>query len=39
MKFTLNGISKEYNGDPELSLLTYLREHENITSVKDGCSG
>ncbi len=39
MKFTLNGTDKEYHGDPELSLLTYLREHENITSVKDGCSG
>jgi len=39
MKFTLNGIEKDFNGDPELSLLTYLREHENITSVKDGCSG
>ncbi len=39
MKFILNGIEKEFSGDPELSLLTYLREHENITSVKDGCSG
>ena len=39
MKFVLNGQEKEFDGDPELSLLTYLREHENITSVKDGCSG
>ncbi len=39
MKFTLNGQEKEFDGDPEISLLTYLREHENITSVKDGCSG
>ncbi len=39
MKFTLNGIEKDFSGDPELTLLTYLREHENITSVKDGCSG
>ena len=38
MKFILNGQEKEYKGDPEVSLLTYLREHENITSVKDGCS-
>lgn len=38
MIFTLNGVVKEYNGDPELSLLKYLREHEHITSVKDGCS-
>ncbi len=39
MKFTLNGLEKEFNGDLNLSLLEYLREHENITSVKDGCSG
>ncbi len=39
MKFILNGQEKEFAGDPEISLLTYLREHENITSVKDGCSG
>ncbi len=39
MKFKLNGNEKEYNGDSELSLLKYLREVENITTVKDGCSG
>ena len=38
MEFTLNGTKKTYDGDPELSLLKYLREHENITSPKDGCS-
>ena len=38
MKFKLNGIEKEYNGNPELSLLKYLRNIEGITSVKDGCS-
>lgn len=38
MKFKLNGIEKEYNGNPELSLLKYLRDVEGITSVKDGCS-
>ena len=37
MEFTLNGKNKVYNGDPELPLLTYLREHEGITSPKDGC--
>lgn len=36
--FTLNGIPKQFSGDPDYSLLTYLREEENITSVKDGCS-
>ena len=39
MKFKLNGIEKEYNGDSKLSLLKYLRNVENITTVKDGCSG
>lgn len=39
MKFKLNGIEKEFDGDPELSLLKYLRNIEGITSVKDGCSG
>ncbi len=38
MQFTLNGNKKEYTGDPELPLLTYLRECEGIISVKDGCA-
>lgn len=38
MQFILNGEVREYNGDPELPLLTYLREHEGITSAKDGCA-
>lgn len=38
MNFTLNGNKKEYTGDPELPLLTYLREYEGITSPKDGCA-
>ncbi len=38
MQFTLNGNRKDYTGDPELSLLTYLREHERIISPKDGCA-
>jgi len=37
MQFSLNGNIKTYEGDPELPLLTYLREHEGITSPKDGC--
>lgn len=39
MKFKLNGQEKEYTGDGDLLLLTYLREHEGVTTVKDGCSG
>jgi selenium-dependent xanthine dehydrogenase len=38
MIFRLNGVEKFYKGDPELSLLKYLREHELLISPKDGCS-
>ena len=38
MKFLLNGAPREYDGDPELPLLTYLRELEGIRSPKDGCA-
>jgi len=38
MQFWLNGEKKEYKGDPELSLLKYLREQVGIISPKDGCS-
>ncbi len=38
MNFILNGMAREYDGDPELPLLTYLREVEGITSAKDGCA-
>ncbi len=36
--FTLNGQTRTYDGDPELPLLTYLRDVEGITSPKDGCA-
>jgi aldehyde oxidoreductase len=38
LHFQLNGTERVYDGDPELPLLTYLREHEGIISPKDGCS-
>ena len=38
MKFVLNGIEKEFQGDSELSLLHYLREIEGIVSPKNGCA-
>ncbi len=38
MQFILNGINKTYEGDPDLPLLTYLREYEGIISPKDGCA-
>lgn len=39
MEFTLNGQSLQYDDDPALNLLTYLREVAGLRSPKDGCSG
>ncbi len=38
MKFLLNGQEITYEGDPDLPLLTYLREEMGITSPKNGCA-
>lgn len=37
--FILNDKERNFGGDASLSLLSYLRDHENILSPKDGCSG
>ncbi len=37
--FTLNGVKRCFEGDPEESLLDHLRIENRITSAKDGCSG
>jgi len=38
MEFLFNGQPVNYNGDPELPLLTYLRVQCGIVSAKNGCS-
>lgn len=38
MEFKLNGNTIPYEGDPEMSLMTYLRDEEGIISPKDGCA-
>lgn len=38
MKFILNGETIEYSGDPDMPLLTYLRDEVGILSAKDGCA-
>ncbi len=38
IQFMLNGHKMEYGGDPDLSLLTWLREEQGIISPKDGCA-
>jgi len=39
VRFELNGRIVEYDGDPERSLLSWLRDSGHVLSVKDGCSG
>ncbi|MFK5856250.1 MAG: molybdopterin-dependent oxidoreductase, partial [Bacteroidota bacterium] len=39
ISFTLNRKMQEYDGNPDKSLLEYLRLDKHLTSVKDGCSG
>ncbi|NOX84416.1 MAG: selenium-dependent xanthine dehydrogenase [Chlorobi bacterium] len=37
--FNLNDKRITYDGDPEKTLLEFLRLDQHITSIKDGCSG
>ncbi len=39
ISFVLNGDRKACSGDPEKTLLEYLRLDQHLTAVKDGCSG
>lgn len=39
MQFTLNGHTIRYGGDPEQSVMDYLRDELGITTLKDGCNG
>ena len=38
VQFELNGTTEMFGGNPDTTLLKYLRLEKNITSVKDGCS-
>ena len=38
MNLTLNGQPIQYDGDPNLPLLNFLREQQHIMSAKDGCA-
>ena len=38
IEFMLNGQITDYDGDPDLPLMTYLREDRGIISPKDGCA-
>ncbi len=39
IQFILDGRPIAYDGDPDRKLLPWLREDQDICSVKDGCSG
>ncbi len=39
ISFVLNGKKQDYQGNPDKSLLEFLRLDKHLTSVKDGCSG
>ncbi len=38
ISFTLNGENQAYNGNPDISLLNYLRDQKHLTATKDGCA-
>lgn len=38
ISFTLNDKKTKYQGDPNQSLLSFLRLDQHLTAVKDGCS-
>jgi isoquinoline 1-oxidoreductase alpha subunit len=37
LTFTLNGREVAFDGDPEMPLLWYLRDHARLTGTKYGC--
>ena len=38
MDFILNGEHRDFQGNPDGTLLDYLREHEGIITAKKGCN-
>ena len=37
IRFTVNGVDREFDGDPEMPLLWYLRDIAGLTGTKFGC--
>jgi isoquinoline 1-oxidoreductase alpha subunit len=37
IRFTVNGIEREFGGDGDMPLLWYLRDHAQLTGTKFGC--
>jgi len=39
LRFTVNGVEREFGGDGSMPLLWYLRDHAGLTGTKFGCGG
>ena len=39
IRFTVNGVDREFGGDGNMPLLWYLRDHARLTGTKFGCGG
>ena len=39
VRFSVNGIEREFAGDGDMPLLWYLRDHARLTGTKFGCGG
>ncbi len=39
ISLTINGAARRYDGDPDMPLLWYLRDHARLTGTKFGCGG
>jgi isoquinoline 1-oxidoreductase alpha subunit len=39
VRFTVNGVEREFAGDGDMPLLWYLRDHARLTGTKFGCGG
>ena len=37
IRFTVNGVEREFAGDGDMPLLWYLRDHARLTGTKFGC--
>ncbi len=37
MKLTVNGVAKNYDGDPQMPILWFLRDELKLTGTKFGC--
>jgi isoquinoline 1-oxidoreductase alpha subunit len=37
IRFTVNGVEREFGGDGQMPLLWYLRDHARLTGTKYGC--